>query len=122
MLGLFALAPVAPSQEVYQRTHPVLFSDRAVYVVVYSLRAGASVSDLTRHLMNVAVRCKDAPILVVGTHSDAAGGGSPLPLAALKARFPQVCVVGVEDRDLQMQMLAPPCDSCLRDGGPASLT
>ncbi len=108
MLGLFALAPVAPSQEVYQRTHPVLFSDRALYVVVYSLRAGASVHDLTRHLTNVTVRCKDAPILVVGTHSDAAGGGAPLPLAALKARFPQVCVVWVwvEDRDLRMQMLA----------------
>ena len=107
MLGLFALAPVAPSQEVYQRTHPVLFSDRAVYVVVYSLRAGASVHDLTRHLMNVTMRCKDAPILVVGTHSDAAGGGAPLPLAALKARFPQVCCgVGVQDRDLQMLMLA----------------
>ncbi len=85
----------APSQEVYQRTHPVLFSDRALYVVVYSLRAGASVPDLTRHLMNVTVRCKDAPVLVVGTHSDAVGGGAPLPLAALKARFPQVCVVWV---------------------------
>jgi hypothetical protein len=102
----------APSQEVYQRTHPVLFSDRALYVVVYSdyysLRAGASVPDLTRHLMNVTVRCKDAPIVVVGTHSDAVGGGAPLPLAALKARFPQVCVVGVQGRERQMQIVTTP--------------
>ena len=95
MLGVLTPAPVAPSQDVYQRTHPVLFSDRALYVVVYSLRAGNSVTDLTRHLMNVTVRCNDAPIVVVGTHSDAVGGGAPLPLAALKARFPQVCVVWV---------------------------
>jgi hypothetical protein len=85
---------------VYQRTHPVLFSDRALYVVVYSLRTEASVHDLPRHLINVTVRCKDAPVLVVGTHSDAVGGGAPLPLAALKARFPQVCVVGVKGREL----------------------
>ncbi len=104
-MSLFTLAPVAPPQEVYQRTHPVLFSDRALYVVVYSLRAGASVADLTRHLMNVTVRCKDAPIVVVGTHSDAVGGDAPLPLAALKARFPLVCVVGVQGRERQMQML-----------------
>jgi hypothetical protein len=78
-------------QDTYQQTHPVLFSDRALYVVVYNLRAGSSVPDLTRHLMNVTVRCKDAPILVVGTHSDEVGMGSPLRLAALKAKFPQVC-------------------------------
>jgi hypothetical protein len=106
-------------QEVYQRTHPVLFSDRALYVVVYSLQAGASVPDLTRHLMNVTVRCKDAPIVVVGTNSDAVGGGAPLPLAALKARFPQVCVVWVcKVVSVRCRCWHTPCDFCRCDGGP----
>jgi hypothetical protein len=77
-------------QEAYQQTHPVLFSDRAVYVIVYSLRAGVNLSDIHRHLMNVVVRTRDAPILLVGTHSDVVGGDPSLPLAALKAKYPQV--------------------------------
>ena len=60
-------------------------------MVVYSLRAGVNLPDLHRHLLNVTVRCRDAPILVVGTHSDTVGGDSVLPLAALKETFPQVC-------------------------------
>ncbi len=77
-------------QEVYQQTHPVLFHDRAIYVIVYSLRAEVNLGDLHRHLMNVAIRCKDAPIILVGTHLDAVGGGASLPLRDLKARYPQV--------------------------------
>ncbi len=77
-------------QEVYQQTHPVLFHDRAIYVIVYSLRAEVNLGDLHRHLMNVTIRCKEAPIILVGTHLDAVGGGASLPLADLKARYPQV--------------------------------
>jgi hypothetical protein len=49
---------------------------------------------LAPQLMNVAVRCKEAPILVVGTHADLVGGGSVhLPsLTALQDQFPQVPV------------------------------
>ncbi len=79
------------TQETYQQTHPVLFSDRAIYVIVYSLQAEFSLSDLTKHLMNVTVRCQEAPIVLVGTHSDVIGGDPNLPLVALKAKFPQVC-------------------------------
>ena len=79
------------TQETYQQTHPVLFSDRAIYVIVYSLRTGVNQSELTKHLMNVTVRCNDAPIVLVGTHSDVIGGDPNLPLVALKAKFPQVC-------------------------------
>jgi hypothetical protein len=61
-----------------------------VYVIVYSLRAGVNMSDIHRHLMNVVVRTRDAPILLVGTHSDVVGGDPSLPLAALKAKYPQV--------------------------------
>jgi hypothetical protein len=77
-------------QEVYQQTHPVLFSERAMYVIVYTLENINFLPDVERHLLNVHVRYKDAPILLVGTHSDVDGGGAPLPLAALKIRFPQV--------------------------------
>ena len=88
----FVLRFVCASQDAYQQTHPVLFSDRAIYIVLYSMRTGASPADIRRHLMNVAIRCKDAPILLVGTHADVVHGGSGLSLAALKRRFPQVCV------------------------------
>jgi hypothetical protein len=77
-------------QEVYQQTHPVLFSDRAIYVIVYSLRAEVNMMDLHRHLMNVTIRCREAPIILVGTHSDSVGGSQSLPLPALKALYPQV--------------------------------
>jgi hypothetical protein len=33
-------------QDVYQRTHPVLFSDRAVYLLVFNMRAGLHSIDL----------------------------------------------------------------------------
>ena len=83
-------APPSLGQDAYQQTHPVLFSDRAIYIVIYSLRTGASPADITRHLMNVTIHCKDAPVLLVGTHADVVHGGSGLSMAALKARFPQV--------------------------------
>jgi hypothetical protein len=78
-------------QDVYQQTHPVLFSDRALYVVVYSLRAQSLQHDVPRHIQNIAVRCPVTPILVVGTHADAIGVASEeLSLSALRATFPQV--------------------------------
>jgi hypothetical protein len=86
-------------QEVYQQTHPVLFSDRAIYVIVYSLRAEVSLVQLFRHLMNVTTRCKDAPIILVGTHLDVIGTNQSLPLPALKSRFPQVGVCYLAELD-----------------------
>jgi hypothetical protein len=76
----------------------VLFSDRALYVVVYSLLTEINTGDLQRHLTNVTIRCKEAPILLVGTHSDKVGGDCTLPLLALKEKFPKVGarVVSVE--------------------------
>ncbi len=81
-------------QETYQQTHPVLFSDRAVYLIVYNLRTGISQSDLVRLVMNVAVRAPEAPVLLVGTHCDLVresgrSAAGPL-LRALQQRFPQV--------------------------------
>ena len=79
-------------QEVCQHTHPVLSSDRALYIVVYSLRTALNLADIQRHLMCVtrADCCNDAPILLVGTHLDATVADGGLPLAALKLRYPQV--------------------------------
>jgi hypothetical protein len=76
-------------QEVYQQSHPVLFSDRAIYVIVYSLRSEIRLPDLMKQLMNVTVRCEDAPIMLVGTHSDVIGGDSNVRLPDLKLKFPQ---------------------------------
>ena len=61
------------NQDVYQQTHPIFFTDRAIYVIVYSLRLEISTADLTRQLMNVTTRCPDARIVVVATHADEAG-------------------------------------------------
>ncbi len=91
--GFQIVSPVSSCcvlQEVYQQTHPVLYHDRAIYVIVYSLRAEVNLGDLHRHLMNVTIRCKEAPIILVGTHLDAVGGSASLPLADLKAKYPQV--------------------------------
>jgi hypothetical protein len=57
---------------------------------VYSLRAEVNLADLHRHLMNVTIRCEEAPIILVGTHRDAIDGSASLPLADLKRRYPQV--------------------------------
>jgi hypothetical protein len=57
---------------------------------MYSMRTGPSPVDINRHLMNVAIRCRDAPVLLLGTHADVVHAGSGLSLAALKMRFPQV--------------------------------
>jgi hypothetical protein len=78
-------------QLVYQQTHPVLFSGRALYIIVYSLRTEINIGDLQRHLKNVMIRNKDAPILLVGTHSGIMGGDFTLPLPSLKSSYPQVC-------------------------------
>ena len=82
-------------QEMYQRSHPILFCDRAVYMVVYN-RRGVDESlierDLDRHLLGVNSRFSPAPpILVVGTHADGLASGYAVPsLASLKKRFPSV--------------------------------
>jgi hypothetical protein len=75
---------------VYQQCHPVLFSDRAIYVIVYTLRAAVSLHDLFRHVQNVTIRCKEAPIILVGTHLDVVGTNEALPLTAFRFFFPQV--------------------------------
>ncbi len=84
----------------------MLFSDRAIYVVVYSLRAEVNMVELQRHLMNVTIRFKPeagkkdtAPIILVGTHKDEIGGSLNLPLPALIRHYPQVC------RNLHYQLL-----------------
>ncbi len=82
------------SQDAYQETHPVLFGDRAVYVIVYSLRTEVNSADLHRHLMKVTFRFKDAPIILVGTHLDAVGASPYLPLREFKAKYPQVGASG----------------------------
>jgi len=79
-------------QVVYQRTHPMYFSGRAVYVVAFSLRSNGSREQLYAHLMNVTVRCPDACILVVGTHADQVSA-MPASLSSWKREFPQVRAV-----------------------------
>jgi leucine-rich repeat kinase 2 len=97
MLGRELVAPrdanaiclCAMNQDTYQQTHPVLFSDRAVYVVAYDLRTSISSFDLVRLVMNVTIRCPEAPVLIVGTHCDLVRRSGGL-MHSLRHRFPQV--------------------------------
>jgi hypothetical protein len=77
-------------QEVYQQTHPVLFSNSALYAVVFSHRVGVSFAELSRPLTSITVRFPNVRILVIGTCIDEASPGSAIPLHAWKERYPQV--------------------------------
>ena len=83
-------------QDVYQQTHPILFSDRAIYMVLYSMRSGISEATLTQHVLNITTRARNARILLVATHADQVAGSDAVAVARdvslsrLKDRFPQV--------------------------------
>ncbi len=55
-------------QDIYQQTHPVLFSRRTIYLLVINQRTG--MGHLESQLLNVSIRCPDAHFLIVGTHAD----------------------------------------------------
>ena len=75
-------------QDVYHRTHPILFSNRAVYAVVYAPRADTAAS-LDGYLQTIHAHAPDAPVIIVRTHADVPCADR-LPFVSLKAQYPQV--------------------------------
>lgn len=65
-------------QAQYRRTHPVLFTNEAVYLVVWSPRAdkASALASVRRYVQQVSTRAPGAPIVLVETH--AAEGLEPL--------------------------------------------
>ena len=58
-------------QQQYRRTHPVLFTDKAVYLVVWSPRADqtTTLASVRRYVRQVSTRAPGAPIVLVETHA-----------------------------------------------------
>eukprot|EP01102_Stenamoeba_stenopodia_P017855 TRINITY_DN6460_c0_g2_i1.p1 TRINITY_DN6460_c0_g2~~TRINITY_DN6460_c0_g2_i1.p1 ORF type:complete len:885 (+),score=141.31 TRINITY_DN6460_c0_g2_i1:70-2655(+) len=56
-------------QDVYYATHQLFLSDRAIYLIVFSL-LDETFSRVEYWLQSLSVRCKSAPILIVGTRQD----------------------------------------------------
>jgi hypothetical protein len=79
---------------VYQRTHPLLLTDDAVSVVVWSLRTGISESSLRWYLQNIVTRAPSMPILLVATHADEVAGvvdgDLGVPIDRIRSDFPQI--------------------------------
>jgi GTPase SAR1 family protein len=57
-------------QEVYLHTHPMLFSDKTLYLLVWNPRAGTSVSLLEEYLLNIRSRAPSSRVILVTTHAD----------------------------------------------------
>lgn len=55
-------------QEIYLNTHPILFSDKTLYLLVWNPRSHTTVSMLEDYIFNIRSRDPLAPILFVTTH------------------------------------------------------
>lgn len=56
-------------QEVYLNSHPVLFSDRSFYLLIWNPLSDTTVDLLRQYVINIRSKSKTAPILLVTTHS-----------------------------------------------------
>ncbi len=85
-------------QEVYYSTHTFFLTNRAVYVVVWSLTESEDSQRVVYWLQSIQSRCAKAPVMLVGTHADLAPN---LPkdygkrvCDKFRERFPELNIVG----------------------------
>ena len=73
-------------QAVYQSTHPILFIEHAVYMVVWSPRSdhSATMKHIERLLHSVHLRAPEAPVVLVQTHADTSLAAVLVDMAALR--------------------------------------
>jgi GTPase SAR1 family protein len=75
-------------QEVYLNSHPLLFSDQTLYLLVWNPRSGSNVRQLEEYVLNIRSRAKAAPIMLITTHSSEVGGReSERSLRELKKKY-----------------------------------
>jgi GTPase SAR1 family protein len=55
-------------QEIYLNTHPILFTDKTLYLIVWNPRSRTTVATLEDYILNIRSRDRLAPILFVTTH------------------------------------------------------
>ncbi|PAA48002.1 hypothetical protein BOX15_Mlig030627g5 [Macrostomum lignano] len=77
-------------QKVYYNTHQFFLTHRAVYLLLYTVRTGYEHAGLDFWLSSISSHAPNAPILVVGTHSDQVEKGDNLPQDTFQARYPQI--------------------------------
>lgn len=81
-------------QDHYLITHQLFISPRAIYLLVWNMRAGWAAANIPARLRTIALRIGDAAtdgsvrVLTVGTHRDESEGPSGADYAALDADFP----------------------------------
>jgi GTPase SAR1 family protein len=57
-------------QEVYMNSHPMLFSDKTLYLLVWNPRSGIPLHSLEEYVLNIRSRAKSGSILLVTTHAE----------------------------------------------------
>ncbi len=75
-------------QEIYHATHQFFLSSGALFLLVWNARLGWQQGRLTYWLEMIHARAPKSPIVLVATHMDQVA--ATLPLAELRARFPQI--------------------------------
>ena len=75
-------------QDVYHRTHGIVYNSNAVYCVVWKPRSSTSVSRLRGFLRTIKLRAPGSPVVLVETCADMGLGG--LDVGGLMEEFPEV--------------------------------
>ncbi len=86
-------------QEVYYSTHSFFLSNRAVYMVVWSLTASEENQRVVFWLQSIQSRAPKAPVMLIGTHTDMPGVNCSEEygrhiVEKYRARFPDLNIVG----------------------------
>jgi internalin A len=87
-------------QDIYHATHQFFLTNRSLFLLVWSARAGWEPCKLTYWLKTIRANAPDSPILLVATHVED-GRDADLPLSELQQQFPQTigqCEISNRDR------------------------
>ena len=63
-------------QEVYMNTHPMLFSTKTIYLLVWNPRVKTTIGMLEEYLLNIQSKSSSSPIMLVTTHSSEVNSNS----------------------------------------------
>ncbi|KAM3093078.1 COR domain-containing protein [Phormidesmis sp. 146-12] len=87
-------------QDIYHATHQFFLTNRSLFLLVWSARAGWEPCRLIYWLKTIRANAPDSPILLVATHVEE-GRDADLPLSELQQQFPQIigqCEISNRDR------------------------
>ncbi len=87
-------------QDIYHATHQFFLTNRSLFLLVWSARAGWEPCKLIYWLKTIRANAPDSPILLVATHVEE-GRDADLPLSELRQQFPNIigqCEISNRDR------------------------